>query len=153
VYQCCSGSGNPILIGDFIRLLQGAIPNPDGRDARWGGGVERPAADGGRGRRNARHGKTARHADAGIIFSFYAQPRYRLHNTELLALAKRFGDEATSLYPVDARLIRWEDYLCRIHMTGLNRYARRCKDPVPAAVAIDTAAAVQPAISEPEAVG
>jgi hypothetical protein len=32
---------------------------------------------------------------------------------------------------VDARLIDWEDYLCRVHLAGLNRYALRRRDAVP----------------------
>jgi len=32
-----------------------------------------------------------------------------------------------------ARLVDWEDYLCRVHMAGLNRYALRRRDAVPEA--------------------
>jgi hypothetical protein len=63
-----------------------------------------------------------------ITFSFYAQPRYRFHNDGLVALAQRFGDAERALYPVDARLIDWQDYLCRVHMAGLNRYALKRKE-------------------------
>jgi nucleoside-diphosphate-sugar epimerase len=179
LYQCCSGSGNPILVRDFIRLLQGesrrnwgkydklfdAEPKHDFRvvgnipfrmmmgviragSTMWSG-LRRIVGAPGETRAMEKLRTTQMLA---ITFSFYARPRYRFHNTELLALAKRFGDEATSLYPVDARLINWEDYLCRIHMAGLNRYALRRKDAKTAQVVAEAAAAVQPASSLPEAV-
>jgi hypothetical protein len=75
-----------------------------------------------------------------LTFAFYAHPRYRFHNAELLALAARCGEDARRLYPVDARLIDWEGYLCRIHMAGLNRYALRRREAVPED-AVDMAAA------------
>jgi hypothetical protein len=74
-----------------------------------------------------------------ITFSFYAQPRYRFHNDKLLALARRFSQAERALYPVDARLIDWEDYLCRVHMPGLNRYALKRKDTRAAQVAAQVA--------------
>jgi hypothetical protein len=63
-----------------------------------------------------------------ITFSFYAQPHCRFRNDGLLALAQRFGAAGRALFPVDARLIDWEDYLCRVHMAGLNRYALKRKE-------------------------
>jgi hypothetical protein len=86
-----------------------------------------------------------------ITFSFYSQPRYRFHNTELLALAKRFGEQEAAIYPVDARLVDWEDYLCRIHMAGLNRYALRRKDAKPVEVPVQTNSNGQLAMPEAEA--
>lgn len=60
-----------------------------------------------------------------VTFSFYTAPQYRFHNTRLMALAARFGTDDLQRYPVDTGIIDWDDYLCRIHMTGLNRYALR----------------------------
>lgn len=179
VYQCCSGAGNPILMSDVIRLLQGesqrnwqkydklffSEPKHDFRVVgnttfRMMMGTMRAGTTvwsslrrlvGAPGETRAME-KLRTTQTLAITFSFYTQPRYRFHNAELLALAERFGDEATSLYPVDARLINWEDYLCRIHMTGLNRYALRRKDAKPVEVVAETAAAAQPALPEPEAV-
>jgi nucleoside-diphosphate-sugar epimerase len=168
IYQCCSGSGNPILLGEFIRLLQGeskrnwekydklfhAAPTHDFRVVgstpfRMAMALTRAGATAWRGLRRmvgapgeTRAMEKLRTTQTlAITFSFYAQPRYRFHNRELLALAKRFGDEAASIYPVDARLIDWEEYLCRIHMAGLNRYALHRKDAKP----VETTAAAQPA--------
>ncbi|HEY0848193.1 MAG TPA: fatty acyl-CoA reductase [Noviherbaspirillum sp.] len=179
VYQCCSGSGNPILMEDVIRLLQGeskrnwqkydrlffAEPKHDfrvvGNSAfRMMMGVMRAGAIAWSGMRRmvgapgeSRAMEKFRTTQTlAITFSFYTQPRYRFHNTELLALAERFGDEARSLYPVDARLINWEEYLCRIHMAGLNRYALRRKDAKPVETVAEPVATTQPALPEPEAV-
>ena len=61
-----------------------------------------------------------------------------------MRLTARCGEEAGRLYPVDARLIDWEDYLCRVHMAGLNRYALRRRDAVPDEPATAAAAAMAP---------
>ncbi|WP_137937540.1 fatty acyl-CoA reductase [Chitinivorax sp. B] len=57
------------------------------------------------------------------VFSFYTSPRYVFHNEQLMNLADRMGELDKQLFPVDARLIDWPTYLCKIHMAGLNRYA------------------------------
>ncbi|GAB2846245.1 hypothetical protein GCM10027277_13180 [Pseudoduganella ginsengisoli] len=74
-----------------------------------------------------------------VTFSFYTAPQYRFHNTRLMALAARFGNEDLQRYPVDARIINWNDYLGRIHMTGLNRYALRPRSPGSTAAAMQAA--------------
>jgi hypothetical protein len=159
IYQCCSGSSNPILVGRLIELLQleskrnwrqydklfHAQPKHDFRvigklrframmallavGAGLWGGLRRLAGAPGESRAMEKLRTTRLLA---ITFSFYAQPRCRFHNTALQALAGRFGAEERSLFPVDPRLIDWEDYLCRIHMAGLNRYALKRKDAAPA---------------------
>lgn len=179
VYQCCSGSGNPILMGDVIRLLEGeskrnwkkydrlfyAEPKHDFRVVGNGtfrmmlgamrvgasvwSGMRRMIGAPGESRAMEKLRTTQTLA---ITFSFYTQPRYRFHNTELLTLAQRFGDEATSLFPVDARLINWQDYLCRIHMNGLNRYALRRKDAKPVEMPVETSTTAETALPAPEAV-
>ncbi|MGJ7917054.1 acyl-CoA reductase C-terminal domain-containing protein [Massilia sp. LXY-6] len=83
-----------------------------------------------------------------MTFSFYAQPRCRFRNDALLALAARFGESERALYPVDARLIDWEDYLCRVHMAGLNRYALKRKE---ARAAVPEQGAASAALRQPEA--
>jgi nucleoside-diphosphate-sugar epimerase len=179
VYQCCSGSGNPLIMGELIRLLQGeskrnwqkydklffAEPKHDFRvvgnasfrilmgalraGAIVWSGLRRMVGAPGETRAMEKLRTTQTLA---ITFSFYSQPRYRFHNTQLLALAQRFGEQEAALYPVDARLIDWEDYLCRIHMAGLNRYALRRKDAKPVGLPADACAAAQRALPEPEAV-
>jgi hypothetical protein len=175
IYQCCSGSSNPILVGDLIRLLQAeskrnwqqydklfhkeprhdfrVVGNIRFRLAMAGVALAAMAWSGLR-RLAGQPGETPAMEKLrttrllAITFSFYAQPRYRFHNGRLLALAGRFGLSERELYPVDAALIDWEDYLCRVHMAGLNRYALKRKE-ARAAQPLDAA---QPALPRPEAV-
>jgi hypothetical protein len=88
-----------------------------------------------------------------ITFSFYAQPRYRFHNDRLLALARRFAAAERALYPVDAGLIDWADYLCRVHMAGLNRYALKRKEARAAQAPQLAEAPAQAELPQPEAAG
>jgi len=155
IYQSCSGGSNQILVGDLIRLLQGesqrnwqqydklfhqepkhafrVVGNVRFRLAMAGVALGALAWSGLR-RLAGQPGETPAMEKLrttrllAITFSFYAQPRYRFHNDGLLALAARFGERERALYPVDARLIDWKDYLCRVHMAGLNRYALKRKE-------------------------
>jgi nucleoside-diphosphate-sugar epimerase len=162
IYQCCSGSTNPLALGELIRLLQAEARRNWRKYDRlfhvepkhgfhtvgegtfrvvlgafavgatvWNGLRRLAGAPGAT--RALEKLRTTR--TLALTFAFYAHPRYRFHNAGLLALAARFGEEARGLYPVDARLVDWEDYLCRIHMAGLNRYALRRRDTVPAQAA------------------
>jgi hypothetical protein len=174
IYQCCSGSTNPIALGELIRLLQTeskrnwkkydrlfhAEPKHDFRTVGEGTfrfviGVSGLATTAWNGLRRLVGAPGATRALEklrttrllALTFAFYTHPRYRFHNAELLALAARCGEEACRLYPVDARLIDWEEYLCRIHMAGLNRYALRRRDAVPenAADRVEAAAGAETA--------
>jgi hypothetical protein len=78
-----------------------------------------------------------------LTFSFYTAPRYVFHNTSLMALAQRFGSEDRARYMVDPSAIDWKEYLCRIHMAGLNRYALRPRSPK----SVEAAAAAAPSPS------
>jgi nucleoside-diphosphate-sugar epimerase len=176
IYQSCSGSGNPILVGELIRLLQDesqrnwrqydklfhkepkhtfrVVGNARFRLAMAGVALGALAWSGLR-RLAGAPGETPAMEKLrttrllAITFSFYAQPRYRFHNDQLLALASRFGQAEQALYPVDARLIDWEDYLCKVHMAGLNRYALKRKEA--RAAGLDQHAATQAALPQPEA--
>lgn len=180
IYQCCSGSGNPIRMGDVIRLLQEeskrnwkkydrlfySEPKHDFRVvgnatfrlmmatmragvSMWSG-IRRAFGASGETKSMEKMRTTQTLA---VTFSFYTQPRYRFHNKSLLALVKRFRTHDKVLFPVDAKLVNWTDYLCRIHMAGLNRYALRRKGATvveaaasPAAVTPETAAPALPAV-------
>jgi hypothetical protein len=176
VYQSCSGANNPILVGDLIRLLQGeaqrnwqqydklfhkepkhrfrVVGNVRFRLAMAGVALGAMAWSGLR-RLAGQPGETPAMEKLrttrllAITFSFYAQPRYRFHNAGLLALAGRFDAASRALYPVDARAIDWEDYLCRVHMAGLNRYALKRKE---ARAAQPLEAGAQSVLPQPEAV-
>jgi nucleoside-diphosphate-sugar epimerase len=180
VYQCCSGSANPILVGDLIRLLQLEAkhnwrqydklfhkePKHDFRvvgNARFRlamAGVALGALAWSAVRRLAgQPGETPAMEKLrttrllAITFSFYAQPRYRFHNSALQALAGRFNEADRAAYPVDPRLIDWEDYLCRVHMAGLNRYALKRKEARAAQGDLQAQASVQAVLPQPEAAG
>lgn len=178
IYQCCSGSANPILVGRLIELLQTeakrnwrqydklfhAEPRHDFRvignlrframmaalalGAGVWSGLRRLAGAPGESRAMEKLRTTRLLA---ITFSFYAQPRYRFHNTQLLELAGRFGEEAETVFPIDARLIDWEDYLCRIHMAGLNRYALKRKEAAASSTAASAPADARIALVKPQA--
>lgn len=170
IYQCSSGLGNPLRVGELIDLLQGeckrnwraydrlfhAEPKQDFRVVGHAtfrlvmGAMRFGAAAWSGARRLAGFGepksleKLRTTQLLALTFSFYTQPRYRFHNTGLLALAERCDAEERALFPVDARRIDWCSYLCRIHLAGLNRYALRRRDSAPVADATE----VQPVAVE-----
>ncbi len=177
IYQCCSGSSNPILVGDLIRLLQSeskrnwrqydklfhreprhdfrVVGNIRFRLAMAGVALGALAWSGVR-RLAGQPGETPAMEKLrttrllAITFAFYAQPRCRFHNGRLLALARRFGLRERELYPVDAGSIDWEDYLCRVHMAGLNRYALKRREA--RAAQPDPEAGAQAVLAQPDAV-
>ncbi|MDC8757084.1 fatty acyl-CoA reductase [Janthinobacterium fluminis] len=156
IYQACSGSRNPVLLGTLIDLIQTEArrnwrhyerlfyraPKRDFRVVSraafllmlralgaglglWSGARRLLGAGPSPALQALRTTQTL-----AQTFSFYTAPRCRFHNDALMALARRFGDGAR--FPVDPALIDWPDYLCRVHMGGLNRYALRDR-PAPAA--------------------
>jgi fatty acyl-CoA reductase len=175
VYQSCSGGANPVLVGDLIRLLQAeaqrnwqqydklfhtapkhafrVVGNLRFRLAMAGVALGALAWSGLR-RLAGQAGETPAMEKLrttrllAITFSFYAQPRCRFRNEGMLALAARFGEPDRALYPVDARIIDWKDYLCRVHMAGLNRYALKRKE---ARAAQPVEEAAQPALPQLDA--
>jgi nucleoside-diphosphate-sugar epimerase len=58
-----------------------------------------------------------------VTFSFYASPKCLFHNNKLMDLASRMTPADRSTFPVDAGIIEWERYMGPIHLSGLNRYA------------------------------
>ncbi|MYM39742.1 fatty acyl-CoA reductase [Duganella qianjiadongensis] len=155
IYQACTGSSQPITVGGVIELIQGESqrnwqqyerlfyrqPKHNFRV------VSRPvfllllramrlAATGWSGiRRLLGAGDTPRLEALrttqllALTFSFYTAPRYTFHNSSLMALARRFGSEERARFNVDSTRIDWREYLCHIHMAGLNRYALRPRAP------------------------
>jgi len=61
------------------------------------------------------------------VFSFYTQPSYVFHNKKLMKLHDQFNDADRALFPVDATLIDWEEYIRNIHIPGLNKFALKEK--------------------------
>ncbi|MEX1670185.1 fatty acyl-CoA reductase [Zhongshania guokunii] len=154
VYQCCSGSDNPLSLGAFIdHLMAEAKENHESYDKLFARRPRKPFIAVDKRLFNAitlcmrfvlliasqtlaklgwkRGIKARRNLDAAIalstIFSFYTEPEYIFHNNKLIDLAKRMGPADEALFPVDARAINWETYLRKIHMAGLNCYALKGK--------------------------
>ncbi|MDX1589116.1 MAG: fatty acyl-CoA reductase [Oleiphilaceae bacterium] len=149
IYQCCSGSSNPITVQGFVDLvMEEAQRNYSAYDELFKKRptvpfllVNRTLFD--RISRNSR--LPVRLLNWGLnqvglgsddealeklettlklarLFGFYSCPRYIFHNDRLLDLATRMGSRDRTLFPVDSRAIDWPRYVHR-HMVGLNRFA------------------------------
>src|SRR5690554_5117482 len=154
IYQCCSGSSNPVSVGEFIdHLMAEAKTNYAAYENLFYrrpvkpfiavnrtlfdalvGGARIPLSltsrmMGAMGR--ASELKALQNLDTtrslASIFGFYTAPDYIFRNDDLLALAARMGEVDKALFPVDAGLIDWAVYLRKIHLAGLNRYALKAK--------------------------
>lgn len=150
IYQCCSGSSNPISLGEFIdHLMVEAKTSYAEYDQLFYrqpskpfiavnrrlfqtvvGGVRIPLSLTGRLLKMLGHSRelrALRNLDTtrslATIFGFYTAPNYIFRNDELLSLSTRMGELDSVLFPVDARQIDWSVYLRKIHLAGLNRYA------------------------------
>ncbi|MDX5336841.1 MAG: fatty acyl-CoA reductase [Marinobacter sp.] len=150
IYQCCSGSSNPVSLGQFIdHLMAESKANYAAYDHLFYrqpskpfiavnrtlfdlvvSGVRLPLSVTDKVLKllgNSRDLKMLKNLDTtqslATIFGFYTAPDYIFHNEELQALSARMGEVDKGLFPVDARQIDWEVYLRKIHLAGLNRYA------------------------------
>ena len=150
VYQCCSGSSNPITLGEFIdHLMAESKSNFAAYDQLFYrqptkpfiavnrklfdvvvGGLRVPLSMTSRVLKllgQDRELKTLRNLDTSrslaTIFGFYTAPDYIFRNDELKALSSRMGELDRLLFPVDAAQIDWSVYLRKIHLAGLNQYA------------------------------
>jgi len=152
IYQCSTGSSNPITIGRMKHLIQSEANRnieaydrlfPKGKPKRDFRIIDRTLFvmamsvlkgvvtmyDGickFTGMRN-RIRKVTNFVNTtmklAITFSFYASPRCLFHNNKLMDLASRILPAGRSAFPVDAGIIEWERYMGPIHLSGLNRYA------------------------------
>ncbi|WP_166269032.1 fatty acyl-CoA reductase [Marinobacter caseinilyticus] len=150
IYQCCSGSSNPISLGEFIdHLMEEARTNYAAYDHLFYrqptkpfiavnrklfdaviGGARLPLSIADRLMKMARQTKELkllRNIDTtrslATIFGFYTAPDYIFRNDQLMALSERMGALDQALFPVDACQVDWAVYLRKIHLAGLNRYA------------------------------
>lgn len=150
IYQCCSGSRNPITLGEFIDyLMEEAKVNYAAYDQLFYRqptkpfiaidrtlfntvvkGARLPLSLAGRALKligHTRELKLLKNLDTtqslATIFGFYTAPDYIFSNDQLLALADRMGAVDKALFPVDSALVEWETYLRKIHLAGLNKYA------------------------------
>lgn len=150
IYQCCSGSSNPVSIGEFIDHVMAEAKShyADYQQLFYRqptkpfiavnrklfdlvvGGLRVPLSLADRALRLVGQGrdlKVLRNLDTSrslaTVFGFYTAPDYIFRNDSLLALASRMGEMDRVLFPIDARQIDWTLYLRKIHLNGLNRYA------------------------------
>jgi len=150
IYQSCSGSRNPISLGEFIdHLMAEAKDNYAAYDKLFSRqpskpfmavnrtlfdtavtGIRVPLSLASKAMKMAGHSrelKLLRNLDTtralATIFGFYTAPDYVFHNDKLMDLAERMGDADRELFSVDPRRIGWETYLRKTHLGGLNRYA------------------------------
>ena len=150
IYQCCSGSSNPLKLGEFIEHVQKEaqenhqaykhlfykrptlpfvavnrrIFNTVTRGVHWPlNGVEKGLKLLGQDAelRTVKNFHTT--MKLATVFGFYSCPNYIFHNERLMEMADRMGLEDKKLFPVDARRIGWRHYLREVHLAGLNRYA------------------------------
>jgi nucleoside-diphosphate-sugar epimerase len=150
IYQCCSGSSNPVSLGEFIDHVMAEAKHHYGDYQQLFyrqptkpfiavnrrlfdlvvGGLRMPLSLADRALRMSgrnRELKMLKNLDTSrslaTIFGFYTAPDYIFRNDALLALSSRMGELDRVLFPVDPRQIDWSLYLRKIHMSGLNRYA------------------------------
>ena len=167
VYQCCSGSSNPIILGDMIDILQTEAkqnwqsyeklfyrqPKHDFRTVSRGTflaamGVAKLALGlAARARRLLGMSESFPLLESfntthnlAVVFSFYTSPSYTFQNGNLLSLAERMGDYDRRVFSVDPKQINWKQYLGQIHLAGLNRYALKDRRRGVAALNADTQA-------------
>lgn len=165
IYQCCSGSSNPIILGDLIDVVEReAKDNWQAHEKLF---YRRPNS----GFRTVSRGtflavmglaKVVLSATAwlrkqlgmqasfpllesfntthnlAVVFSFYTSPSYTFHNSKLMELAERMGDLDQRVFSADPRQINWQQYLARIHLAGLNRYALKDRRRTVSALNADT---------------
>jgi fatty acyl-CoA reductase len=150
IYQCCSGSRNPIQLGELIDyLIEEARENFAEYDRLFlrqpskpfialdrrifdavSTGIRIPMGLLDKGLKMLGQGydlKAMSSLDTTLklaqVFAFYTSPNYIFHNDRLVELSERMGAADRALFPVDSALIDWEHYLRKIHLAGLNRYA------------------------------
>ncbi len=150
VYQCCSSGANPMKIGDMIKYTQQeADINHLKHDRLFYRKPKRPFIMVGKKVFLAMmsavklpvmginkiskllggdaQGEMLENLETAMklstVFSFYTQPSYVFHNKKLMKLHSQLNDADRALFPVDAMLIDWEEYIRNIHIPGLNKFA------------------------------
>jgi fatty acyl-CoA reductase len=150
IYQCCSGSRNPMQLGEMIDYVTGEIKQNytqykklcRRKPTRSFHAVNRTVflvamsclrlamscvnrvsrLFGSANTQKVMEALNTTH-NLAVLFSFYTSPRYRFHSEKLVSLSERFCETDRQLFPVDAKIIDWSHYMRKIHVPGLNRYA------------------------------
>ena len=150
LYQCCSGSTNPILLKNFIDHLASASkeqyqslpklfagkPNENFKTVSTKKfGVYMTALKmftwvktiSGRvlGSNSASKlmAKVNTTASLAVIFGFYTAAKYQFDSRKLERLQSQFSKEDQLLFNSNANCFGWEHYLKNIHLPGLHKYA------------------------------
>ncbi len=150
IYQCCSGSSNPITLGQFSEhVVAEAQENHQAYEYLFREKPNLPfipinrrlfnaLSQGARlplgllertlramGYNSELHSVESFQTTMTLaeIFGFYSCPNYVFHNEKLLDMAVRMGSEDRKRFPVDARRINWSRYVRNVHLAGLNYYA------------------------------
>ena len=150
VYQCCSGSSNPIVLKDFINYVAAASkaqyqslpklfagkPNSDFRTVStrkfglymkalkgitWAKTIVGRALGSNSASRLMTKVNTT--ASLAVIFGFYTAAKYQFDSTKLEKLQSSFSKEEQLLFNINANCFGWQHYLTNIHLPGLHKYA------------------------------
>jgi len=78
--------------------------------------------------------------ELAVVFSFYTAPDYVFDSRRLLAMASEFCDADRSRFDVDALAFDWPQYVTKVHLPGLERYAVKDRNAEPAAESVPAAA-------------
>jgi len=150
IYQCCSGSANPIILKQFIDYMQQASlqqyqdlpklfagkPNETFKTVStkkfnlymkalitytwFKTSVARLF---GSKKADKQLVKAQTTASLATLFGFYTAAKYRFDSTKLEQLNERFNEEDKKIFEVNAACFNWKTYLQDIHLPGLHKYA------------------------------
>ncbi|MFW6178864.1 MAG: fatty acyl-CoA reductase [Desulfohalobiaceae bacterium] len=150
ILQCCSGSKNPLTVGQMIehvvseaqenhQALQRLFPERPRlpfvavnrhlfRLCSQAACIPMRAAEQGlkllgrpvQGKALEHFRTTMKLAD---LFGFYSSPKYVFQNDRLLQLASQMKPQDRELFPVHPERIDWPCYIRRVHLPGLNNFA------------------------------
>ncbi len=145
IYQCCSGSDNPIQLREFVQHVMNESqqnyesypklfkrkPSSNFKTvsgfafqsvmrglqvAAFCRGIFQPSL------RRKLVEKVSTSRELAQIYSFYTAPQYQFDNTQLKQLWRQFSTEDQNTYGVSANCYDWKDYVSNIHMAGLHKY-------------------------------
>jgi thioester reductase-like protein len=150
LYQCCSGSTNPIVLKDFINYLTTASkeqyhalpklfsgkPNDSFKTVSTRKfGLYMTALKGftwiktvsgrvlGSNSASKLMAKVNTTASLAVIFGFYSAAKYQFDSRKLQGLQEQFSKEDQLIFNTNANCYGWEHYLKNIHLPGLHKYA------------------------------
>ncbi|EAT13695.1 NAD-dependent epimerase/dehydratase family protein [Bermanella marisrubri] len=150
IYQCCSGSRNPIKLKEFIRHIQNVAqaryqewpklfadkPQEAFKTVSpkrfklymsgftaitWAKTIIGRVFGSNAASQHMLKAKTT--ASLANIFGFYTAPNYRFSSQKLEQLVKQFDTTEQRLYDIRADHFDWKYYLQEVHMDGLHKYA------------------------------